>query len=150
MIDDRRRPTIEVLDHRARRIDSQVMVDRGQEVARATDPFDDVLAALIGRSDEPSRFNSATGPDIRERSWPVVATWLHRTGRRAGITLAGAGSVIHLRRTPELARYNDEHALVEASFIDVFDQRGNGLVVRVGAETHRIEHVVVHRVIVPV
>ena len=52
MINDWGRTSVEIADHRCGRVDAEVVIDRRQEVAGATDAFDGIFAALVGAADE--------------------------------------------------------------------------------------------------
>ena len=90
LIDDWGGSSVEVLDEGRVRFDPQVMVDRGKEVTGRTGSFDGVFPTLVGRTDDLSGSDTTAGPDIREGSWPVVATGLDGSGRCAGVAGAGA------------------------------------------------------------
>ena len=90
MIDDWGGSSVEVLDECRMRFDPQVMVDRGKEVTGRTGSFDGVFPTLVGRTDDLSGSDTTACPDIREGSWPVVATGLDGSGRCAGVAGAGA------------------------------------------------------------
>lgn len=62
VIDKRRRPAVEIANGRVCRIDAEMMVDRGQEIAGTADAFDRVFGALIGGPDHAARLNSAARP----------------------------------------------------------------------------------------
>ena len=79
------------------------MIDRGQKIFRAADALDRVFAAFVGGTNEAASFNSATSPDIREGSRPVIATRLYGACGAAGITCTGARRVLDLWCTTELA-----------------------------------------------
>ena len=64
MVDNWRWPSVEVFDHGFGGIDSQVMVNGGEEVAWPADSFDGIFATFVGGTDDPTRFNSTTGPDV--------------------------------------------------------------------------------------
>ena len=64
MFHDRCRTTIKVFDESIGIVDTQMVVDRRQKIARAADAFDRIFAAFIGGSDESSGFNTATRPDV--------------------------------------------------------------------------------------
>lgn len=150
MIDDWGGSSVEVLDERRVRFDPQVMVDRGKEVTCRTGSFDGVFSTLVGRTDDLSGSDTAAGPDIREGSWPVVATWLDRPGRCACITRTGAWRVFDLGSSAEFAGHDDQDALVKSSLVNVFDQSRDGLVVDLGSEPQSVEDVMVDRMIVPI
>ena len=79
----------------------------------------------------------------RDGAGPVVAARLrHARGRVLGVA--------DPRRPAELAGDHDEHAAVEAARVDVLDQGAHGLVEVPAARLHRVEDVVVDRVVVPV
>ena len=54
--------TVEVFNEDLRRIDTQVMVYRGEEIPRHTDSFNRIFTAFVSRSDETTGFNSAACP----------------------------------------------------------------------------------------
>ena len=80
----------------------------------------------------------------------MIAARLLRPRRSTGVAAAGTGLVADLRRPAEFASDDDEHSLIETALIDVLDQSGHGLVIRDRAKLHRLENVVVDRVVVPV
>ena len=64
MVDDGCWSAVKVFDENFRRVDAQMVVNRGQEVARATDPFDRILAQFVRAANETTCFDTATGPDV--------------------------------------------------------------------------------------
>ena len=132
------------------RIDAEVMVDRGEEVAGPHARSTTSSPRLSRRADDAAGLDAAAGPDVRECARPVIAAGLHRAGGSAGVARAGAAVEADLRRAAKLAGDDHEHALVESARVDVFDERGHRAVVGRHAEAQGLEQVLVHRVIVPV
>jgi hypothetical protein len=98
VVDDRRRPAGEVFD-RGRDVDSEVVVDGGEKVARAAVAFDDVFAFGVGRADDLAGLYAAAGPEVGEGAGPVVAAGLD--GSRGSARGAGRRlSLIHQRGRP--------------------------------------------------
>src|SRR5690606_8429293 len=101
-------------------------------------------------SDDLTWANSTPGPDVGERTWPVIATRLHCACRCTGIACPGAAVIIDLRSPSEFTRDTDENSLIEPACVKVFDQGCAGLIVSICTETHGVEDLVVDRVILPV
>ena len=64
MVNDRRWAAVEVLDQRVGGIDSQVMINRCQEISGTADAFDDIFATLVGGSDDLTGADTTASPDI--------------------------------------------------------------------------------------
>jgi len=103
VVDDGRGAAIEVLDQRVRGIDAQVMVDRGQEIARAAATVDGVFASFVRRADESTGLDAATGPQVREGAWPMVSSRLLGAGGGTRVANARARLIIDQRRATEFA-----------------------------------------------
>lgn len=123
LINDWRWSAVKVFDGDIRSIDAEVVIDRRQKISGTANPLDRVLAAFVGRSDEASGFDTATSPDIGERSWPMVAAWLLRSGWGTGVSGTCTRLMADLWRTTEFTSYNNQNSFVETSVINVFDQR---------------------------
>src|SRR5690606_30368738 len=103
VVDDRRGAAVEGVDEDLGRVDAQVLVDRREEVARRADALDRVFSLFVGRTDDAAGLDAAAGPDVGEGPRPVVAAGLFGARRCAGVAGAGAGLVIDLGGTTELA-----------------------------------------------
>ncbi len=150
VVDDGSGPTIEIFDGDLVVFDAEVLINRCQKIAGTVPMGDGILAEFIGGTDELAALYAAAGPDVGEGARPVIASGLLGAGGRAGVADAGAGLVIDLRRAAEFAGDHHEHALSEAALINILDERADGLVVGVGAKSHRVEYVMVDGVIVPI
>lgn len=150
MVDNRGRSAVEVLDRDGRGIDPEVVVDRGEEIAGTTHPLGDIFTAFVGGSNEFAVVDAATRPQVRKGPWPVVATWLHSSRWGTGISGPGAGGVFNLGGAAELTRHDDQHALVEAAFVDILDQSSDRLVIGSCSEPQGFEHIVIDGMIVPI
>jgi hypothetical protein len=64
MIDDWGWAAVEVFDQGFCGVDTEVVIDGCQEVARAADPLKRVFAAFVGRADDSAGFDSSTSPDV--------------------------------------------------------------------------------------
>ena len=80
----------------------------------------------------------------------MIASWLLSSSWGAGISSPGARRIVDFRGSSELSRDDHEHSFVETTFINVFDQCRNGLVVGGGPEPHRVKNVVIDSVIIPI
>ena len=76
LIDDRSRTTVQVSNEGRRRVDTEVVIDRRQEIAGATDAFDRVFAALVRGADVTTSLDAAAGPNVGKGPRPVIASWL--------------------------------------------------------------------------
>lgn len=131
-------------------VDAEVVVERGDEVLDADSAFGGVFASDVGGADDLAGGDAAAAEDERHRAGPVIAAGLHRTGRAAGDAAAGTRRVVDLRSAAEVAADDDQRAAVEAPFVNLFDQHGDGLVHERRAVLQRVEDVLVDGVIVPV
>ena len=59
VVDDRRRPAIEIVDHHPRGIDAEVVVDRRQEIPRRAAALGDILPLAIGGPDHAAGLDAA-------------------------------------------------------------------------------------------
>ena len=64
IVDQRRWSAVKVFDKDFRGIDSQMVVDRGQEVIRSADTVDGIFPFAVCCSDESTGFNPAACPDV--------------------------------------------------------------------------------------
>ena len=56
--------TVEVVNKRLTGINAHVVVDGGQEVAGAADPFNGVFTAFVGGTNETAGLNSTARPNV--------------------------------------------------------------------------------------
>ena len=117
---------------------------------RATVPFDHVFTAFIGRADETTGLDAATGPKIGKSARPMIAAWLNRSRRGAGVACPRAGLIVDLGRPSKLAGHDHQHSFVQSSFVNVLDQCGNRLIVRCCTKSHRVKDMMIDCVVVPV
>ena len=80
----------------------------------------------------------------------MIAARLDCSRRGAGDSAAAAGHVRNARRAAKFPGHDDEHALVEAARVDVFDERRHRLIVNGSPKLIGLEDVMVDRMIVPV
>ena len=64
MVDNGSWSTIKVPNQSVGCIDTQVMVNRCQEVTWTTDSLDDILTPFVSGTNEPSGLETTPGPDI--------------------------------------------------------------------------------------
>ena len=64
VIDDRRRAAIEILDRDLWGVDSEMVIDRREEIPRTAGPLDHVLAAFIRGTDDRTCLDAAACPDV--------------------------------------------------------------------------------------
>ncbi len=150
VIDDRSRAAVEVFDEDLRGVDSQVVIDRRQEIACPTVTFDHVFAPFVCRSDEASRFDSASCPNVAESSRPMVTPGLFGASRGTRVSDSRARLIIDLWCPSKLAGDDDQHAFVKTTLVDIFNQSGDRLVVHLSSKSQGIKDVMVHGVVVPV
>lgn len=62
--ENRNGPAGKVRNHDFRRRDSQVLVDRGQEITGATGAGDDFFPVFIGGTDDSAGGDAAAGPEL--------------------------------------------------------------------------------------
>src|SRR3990172_10597341 len=74
-------------------VDSQMLVERCQEVARPDAPLDRVFTPLVRSTDDLTGSDASPGKQHRIGPWPVVPARLHRSLRAAGNTPSAAGHV---------------------------------------------------------
>ena len=127
-----------------------MVVDRRQEVTGTTTALDGIFSPFVGRADDSASFESTTGPEVGESTGPMVSSRLLGPGGGTGIPRTGAGGMLDFGRSTEFPGDDYEDPLVEPTFVDILDQGGDGLIVSIGTEAHRIEDVVIDGVIVPV
>ena len=80
----------------------------------------------------------------------MIAPGLRRTGRRTRVACTGAGCITDLGGAAKFTRDYHEHTVIESTRINIFNERGNCLVVDGAAEFHGIENMLIHGVVVPV
>ena len=80
----------------------------------------------------------------------MIPPRLHRSGWRAGIAGTGAWGMFDLWCASEFPRDDNENSLIKPALVDVFNQRGNGLIICRGPESQCIEDVVIDGMVVPV
>jgi hypothetical protein len=91
MIDNWSWSSVEIIDEGCGRVNPEMMINCRQEVACRTSSFDGIFPEFIGGSNDSSGLDASTGPEIRKRSRPVIATRLLGTGGRTRIPGSGAG-----------------------------------------------------------
>ena len=72
MIHDGHWAPIEVVERDLPGIDAQVVIDGRQKVPRTAWPFDDILTTLVRGTNQSTRLDATAGPDIGERTRPVI------------------------------------------------------------------------------
>ena len=92
MINNGSRSSVEIIQEDLRGVDSQVMIDRCQEVTGTTVPLDNILAARIRCADEPPSLDTTTEPNVAKRSGPVISAGL--LGASSGTCVTGAGAAV--------------------------------------------------------
>ena len=150
MVDNRRRPAIEIVDHHPRGIDAEVVVDRRQEIPCRAAALGDILPLAIGGPDHAAGLDAAAGPDVGIGPRPVVAARLFCAGRGAGGPLPCARRILDPWRAAKLTGDDDEDTLIEAPVVDVLDERRHRLVVGIGPVAEGVEDMVVDGMVVPV
>ena len=105
--------SIEVIDRDLRRLDPEVMVDRGEEIAGTAGALDHILATLVTRTDDAAGLDAAAGSDVGKSAGPVIAAGLEGSGRGARIAGSGAAVKADLRSASEPTGDDDEDALVQ-------------------------------------
>jgi len=74
-------------------IDTEVVIDRGEEIAGAGDSVDDVLSSLVAGTNDAAGLDAATSPEIGKGTGPMIASRLNRSGRGAGDTASRTGDL---------------------------------------------------------
>ena len=64
MIDDRRRPSVEVSNEGIRGINAKVMINRCEKVSWAAYAFNGIFTTFIRRANHATSLNTTAGPDI--------------------------------------------------------------------------------------
>ncbi len=103
------------VDKRLRFVDSQVPIDCGQQILRRVGTFGRVLGLGICRADDLAHSQSTAGDQRRVGLGPMIAS-------NAGCISAQP------RCATEFPHHDDQHALVEAAFEQILDQRGECLI----------------------
>jgi hypothetical protein len=127
-----------------------MLVDRCQKIARFDASIDRIFASNIRRSNHLTGWNTAPGKDHGIRSRPMITSGLNNARRGTGHTAAAAGHVTDSRSTAEFSRDNNQNSPIQTTCVNILNQRGNSLIKERRTELVRIEHMMVHRMIVPV
>ena len=112
VFDEVLRAAVEVLQRRVRRVDAEVVVQRGVDFAERDRAGDRFAGDPVGRADHLARLHAAAGQQGEIHLRPVVA----------------ADDGADLRRAAELAPHDDRAILVEPALVQVLDQGADALV----------------------
>ena len=82
-----------VFDENLLRINAQMVVDRGQEIAGPGNAINRVLATLVTGTDDTTGLDTAACPEIGEGTGPMIAPRLNGPGRAARDASPGAGNL---------------------------------------------------------
>jgi hypothetical protein len=119
-----------------------MVINRSHEVTHAYLAFDDMLPSAICRPNNLAARDAATTEQEGHGVRPVIPSWLSNSRG----TVRGIGNPWG---SSEVSRHDHQHATVQASVVNVFNQSCDGLIEKGGTSLHGIEDMMVYGVIVP-
>src|SRR6056297_2040775 len=111
-IDEIHRPTGQVLDRCAPRVDADVVIESREDLLEFDRAFDGFASEAVGRADDLSVIHSAAGEHGGTDTGPVVASAL----------------CVDLRGAAELTPHHHADILVQTAVVEVLHQRAEALV----------------------